>query len=669
MLPLLELHPQAVARVDGGAGVRADLGRHLRRGRELKVVAAQEHRQGHGGLEHGELVAYALARPRPERSKRKVRRVLRGVQLAAPRPGVVPLPPRSLLRVHMWPQEPLRVKVVRLRPVPPVAVDVVERDEDVRTTGDLRLEADATLREDVVLERAADEQRRLRVHAQALGHAEAHELEVLHLVHVRQPIPKLRVHLLLHPSKEGGVLGELVDGPGKRGRRGLVTGDEHGHQVVAQLLRVRLLAARVHEEAQQRRVVELAVVAPLEVLDVRLLAGAERLADAVVEGAVKEVHVLLELALARDEVRGERQLPVGRRGHGAVLGLAQRGDGGSHHGGVGLALGIKVVVKNGLADDVEREGAELVLHVHGIARLGGLVEDVRAGLLRHVAEHAAHVAEPGLVEARHDGAAALVPGLRVRRDEALAHDGLEDLGEDALVVALGVVAQHVLEDLRVGHDGEALRAEAELEEPALVLVELVQAEVHGTVLQAVHLALGERHAIGARVAAVDLLNVLLEDLHGIAELERLASLARLGEGQLPEVVPPPGQALDLAAPLQVVAFEHELHAAVLRLRHAARSHVGGGGHAVAGLRRLRRRRVHDRTGHRTPGHRRLGGLRRDVKLRLLGSAEHHAPRSRCAGRRPEAGERRGRLERERHHQGSQRRPRHTPVDHPDGASY
>jgi hypothetical protein len=52
-----------------------------------------------------------------------------------------------------------------------------------------------------------------------------------------------------------------------------------------------------------------------------------------------------------------------------------------------------------------------------------------------------HVWSADLVEGGHDGAAARLPRLQVRRDEALAHDGLQDLRQHPLVIVARIVLQ------------------------------------------------------------------------------------------------------------------------------------------------------------------------------------------------------------------------------------
>ena len=123
----------------------------------------------------------------------------------------------------------------------------------------------------------------------------------------------------------------------------------------------------------------------------------------------------------------------------------------------------EVVVEDGLADDVEGAAVPVLLHVHHLARVGEPVELVHeAG--GAVGEHAHHAVHPGLVKARDQRAAALLPHLEGGGDQAVAHERLEDLGEHALVVGEDVLLEDMANDGRVGGDHEDLWPKAQ---PAL----------------------------------------------------------------------------------------------------------------------------------------------------------------------------------------------------------
>mmetsp|Transcript_21258 Transcript_21258/g.48865 ORF Transcript_21258/g.48865 Transcript_21258/m.48865 type:complete len:247 (+) Transcript_21258:469-1209(+) len=240
--------------------------RHL----EVKLEAAQQHRGRDGGLEQRELVADALARPRPKRHER----VISGdLELMHPQPrrppvGVIALPAFHLVVVKR-PVPPLRVEGVRLVPQLRRTAHVVRRDEEVVGARELAAAADAgaSLWPRVLLQRAADEERRRRPHPQRLGEDLLQLGHPLDILERRVPVAEHVVDLVLHHLERLGVLRERIRHPGEHGGGGLVAGDQQRDQVVAHLLVVHLLAAQVDEEAQHRRVLDLGVVLVLEVLE------------------------------------------------------------------------------------------------------------------------------------------------------------------------------------------------------------------------------------------------------------------------------------------------------------------------------------------------------------------------------------------------------------------
>mmetsp|Transcript_11015 Transcript_11015/g.32868 ORF Transcript_11015/g.32868 Transcript_11015/m.32868 type:complete len:350 (-) Transcript_11015:1069-2118(-) len=257
-------HPEAVARVDGGARVGADLVRRVRGPRELEVEVAHEAGERHGGLHHGELVAHALARAAAEGQEGEVGRGLRRVE-RAPRPlGRVVAGPVGLGGVPVGFAPAMGVEGVRVGPVAGRPVDGVERDEHVRRARHRHAHArgpqalrqvprvrQGGLGQAVLVHGAADEQRRLRVHAERLGHREASELERLDLLPRgrRAARGQRRVQLGAQLRQQVRILRELEDAPRERRGRRLVAGDEHGHEVVPQLRRGGLLAPLVHEKS------------------------------------------------------------------------------------------------------------------------------------------------------------------------------------------------------------------------------------------------------------------------------------------------------------------------------------------------------------------------------------------------------------------------------------
>ena len=156
-----------------------------------------------------------------------------------------------------------------------------------------------------------------------------------------------------------------------------------------------------------------------------------------------------------------------------MLGLAKDAvhglDDGRFHG-----RGAEVVVEDGLADDVERYGAEALFHVHdGVGRCLGIeVVDEPIGA---VGEEAHHAIEPSLVKAGNDGPATDLPRGRIGGDKALAHDGLQDFGQHALAVLLrGALAQYLAGHDGVAHNEERFGPEAQVEDGPVVLIVLGQ---------------------------------------------------------------------------------------------------------------------------------------------------------------------------------------------------
>ncbi len=83
------------------------------------------------------------------------------------------------------------------------------------------------------------------------------------------------------------------------------------------------------------------------------------------------------------------------------------------------------------------------------------------------------------MEAWYDRAATYFPCRGVSGDEALPHDGFEDLRQDTLVVGLGVVAQDMSDHHRVRNHDEGLGPEAKLiRRPELLRKEAHRAWAH-----------------------------------------------------------------------------------------------------------------------------------------------------------------------------------------------
>mmetsp|Transcript_47298 Transcript_47298/g.120700 ORF Transcript_47298/g.120700 Transcript_47298/m.120700 type:complete len:332 (+) Transcript_47298:87-1082(+) len=216
------LEVQPVHGVDGGAGRHADGGRvHV----QLKVEAAHQHRERADGLKQRKLVADTL----PAAAAKG--------EVLEPRGGLVG---DGAQRAKLLPHGP---ELVRLLPQLRGPVQVPHRDEHV-----VALLAGVAV-EVVLLQRAADEHRRLRVQAHGLVDHACGELELLHVGQRGLAVANHTVHLLLDPLRVLRVLGQQEEGPGEHRGRGLMARDQQRHQVVTQLLG-RDVVAGGNEEVQ-----------------------------------------------------------------------------------------------------------------------------------------------------------------------------------------------------------------------------------------------------------------------------------------------------------------------------------------------------------------------------------------------------------------------------------
>ena len=120
-----------------------------------------------------------------------------------------------------------------------------------------------------------------------------------------------------------------------------------------------------------------------------------------------------------------------------------------------LGDGSKVVVEDTLADDVQGDGAELLLHLD-LATLGGYSAQTGNKGLVAVPEQTHHVLQPSFVKGGDNLPPSSAPGFWVGWDKALTHDGLEDFGQDALVIAGIGLPQDVPSLDRIGNYKEAL---------------------------------------------------------------------------------------------------------------------------------------------------------------------------------------------------------------------
>ena len=236
------------------------------------------------------------------------------------------------------------------------------------------------------------------------------------------------------------VLRQAQQGPGEHGGSGFVAGNQHGHEVVAQLAVAQVGAPGVHQKPQQRRVADFAIVASCQGIGVGQGAGGAGPVDEVVQAGIDDGQVSPEGALAGDEHVGQGQVPVRNVKGRSVFRLFEHAVNRPNDRGFG-GDGPKVVVEDAQADYVQAERQELLLHVDHAARPAPAARhrlQLGRGPQGHVPKHAGHGVQPGSVEGGHDRAAAGFPRFQVGGDQALAHDGLQDFGQYALVVVEGI---------------------------------------------------------------------------------------------------------------------------------------------------------------------------------------------------------------------------------------
>mmetsp|Transcript_11671 Transcript_11671/g.36092 ORF Transcript_11671/g.36092 Transcript_11671/m.36092 type:complete len:240 (+) Transcript_11671:678-1397(+) len=236
--------------------------------------------------------------------------------------------------------------------------------------------------------------------------------------------------------------------------------DEDAHQVIAQLVGRRLLAAG-QKKAQQRGI---AVIHEQRVVQVVLAA---RLGF---EDALGLCHQLLHrpanerdgvpgdpLALRHGARDGAGQLVDGHQVHCAGLALLERGVYSLHQRVLG-GQAIEVVVECRLTDHVQRHLRQLVLQVDGLAHVGGGAQLASQHLCARNHRLAHHCLDVLAVDARRHRLAPQLPLLPLEKRKAVAKGPVlaaAHLGDGALVVEPTVALQHIAQRLGVRHHHEA----------------------------------------------------------------------------------------------------------------------------------------------------------------------------------------------------------------------
>mmetsp|Transcript_9683 Transcript_9683/g.21619 ORF Transcript_9683/g.21619 Transcript_9683/m.21619 type:complete len:204 (-) Transcript_9683:1418-2029(-) len=168
-----------------------------------------------------------------------------------------------------------------------------------------------------------------------------------HSVHLSQQLVQNVLALRLH---------ELVESPGEACSSCLVAGDKQSHQVVAELPGCDVLVPSLDQVLEHR---EVRVV--LGEFLIRLL---HCLPDQLVEHCIEEHQVLVVTLLIGKDLCGPREVPVRDHRLSSTLSLSENRVHRSDHWRLSLHRA-KVVVKDGLADDIQGGRGEFFLHVHG----------------------------------------------------------------------------------------------------------------------------------------------------------------------------------------------------------------------------------------------------------------------------------------------------------------
>mmetsp|Transcript_10135 Transcript_10135/g.28434 ORF Transcript_10135/g.28434 Transcript_10135/m.28434 type:complete len:476 (-) Transcript_10135:486-1913(-) len=466
-LPFLHDHMKSLSGVNSGTRSHADgmlkvhgmlhhVDIRLEIRIEIEIKSTQNHCQSNRGLQGCELITNALARSATKWEVSEVRCHLVGVEIVFPLGWVISLPLRYV-GVGIRPSEAIRVEQIRFRPEAPISVNVVEGDENIHTSDHSRLSA-TSLGQIIVLSGPSDKQRRLGVETESLGDNQTQVFHVLDVLQGWCAITDNAVNLLPCLGHAFWVFGELEECPSQHSCRRLVAGNKHGHQIVTKLLVVHVRSAHIHKETKEGGVLNFLIIAFLQLFNVFHLPSLLGPINQIIKDVIEKSQIGVELAQTRNDFVRKRQIPVGSRRHGTVLGLNESAVHGLDDRTL-LGDGSKVVVEYRLANDIQGDRAELLLHLN-LSPLGGYSAQTGNEGLVAVPKQTHHVLQPSLMKGGDNLPPSSAPGNWVGGDEALAHDGLEDFGQNSLVVAGIGFPKDVPSLDRIGYHKEALRPEA-----------------------------------------------------------------------------------------------------------------------------------------------------------------------------------------------------------------
>mmetsp|Transcript_19865 Transcript_19865/g.49302 ORF Transcript_19865/g.49302 Transcript_19865/m.49302 type:complete len:212 (+) Transcript_19865:4678-5313(+) len=184
LCPAGQGHREAAGGVNGSAHLHPHVARLFVQG---EVVPLQHHGEAAGSLEHGKLVADALACARTEWNERKVRgHLVRIEAVCRYEVRIVPGPVFNR-RVCERPFESHGIELFRVLPAVRRSVKVPDADEHVHAFDEGHVRLPGAPGKLHVLQTPTNQDGRLRVKPQRLREAQAHQLEFLDLFVRRRP--------------------------------------------------------------------------------------------------------------------------------------------------------------------------------------------------------------------------------------------------------------------------------------------------------------------------------------------------------------------------------------------------------------------------------------------------------------------------------------------------
>ena len=400
-------------------------------------------------------------------------------------------------------------------------MQIPHADKNIHPLDESHFDISRALGQRHVFEASTNENRWLWVQTQRLGDAQTDRLELLDVVVRGRSVVVAEdfVDVGLDPLEQFRLLHQTKQAPREHSGGGLVTSDEHGHQIIAKLHVRDVGASNVDQKSQQGRILDFAVISVLQLFQIVRAFELLRLLDQSVQRVVDDGHILLKLALSRDDVRREGQVPIGKIKRTAMRRLLQAVVHGADDGRL-LCHRPKIVVEYRQADNIQTHRAKTLLHVHHFAARRGFIQ-IPHELVRAVTEQADHVIEPRLVKSRHELPTAILPhGVR-RWNQSLSHDWLQNLRQHPFIERKRLLLQHLSHDDGIAQHHENLGPERQLEHPTVPSKVRVQRQENRSPHQIIDHALAHGRVILALLIAVRLQNLRHPQRDDVAKLELL----------------------------------------------------------------------------------------------------------------------------------------------------